>query len=1202
MQPFTIFKGLEIEESIIMKHLFIGLFGLFCWSASAQITVTNTQTPVQLVTNVLTGTGITVSNVEFNGSLVNALTVQTQVGFFDATGTTFPIPTGVILATGNTALAVGPNNIGSATDNSGVAADPNDPDLAAISNATYNNEAILEFDFVPVGDSLEFNFIFASEEYHEYSLGINDGFAFFISGPGFSGPYTNGGENIALIPGTTTPVTMFNLNNGTTNAGPCVNCQYLIDNTGGQDVQYDAYTTTLKAAASVQCGQTYHIKLAIGDASDQAWDSGVFFEANSFSSALPEVSILPVDENGDIIEDGALPEGCIDASLLLIKPVGYTDSTYVMDLTIGGTAINGTDYTQLSPSYTIPVGVDTLEVVIDAFLDGLTEGTETLIISTFFLSPCGDTLYVIDTLNIIDVAPNYNLVFDDTILDCPQDSILLVVTTDGGIPNIHYDWLTTGDTLGSVWVPANVVGTTAYPVQATDFCGITSLDTISVTLNPSILPEIFFQDDSILTCVGQNGVDLEAIAVTNVYDPDSLTYDWSPTASDSAMVTVFPMSNLNWYYLTVYDGCNTVTDSVFVEVEEAELDSIIAIQAEGCVGQNAVLGSVTVYPNDPGWTYTLVGNANTYGPTSNNFFDNLAGNITYALIASDPDGCIADTSVFVGLAVSSITADFIDLSLQDISCFGAADGQAEVQNISGGLNTPTPGPFTLVWSHVGGGPTITVPNLALGGGDLTNSLVGGNWEVLVTEQGSGCAWSHLFTINEPSPLTMTTNSNEPECFGTSTGSLTIFGDGGTQPYSYEILDINDNVMNIGNSNTANSLPTGWYFFEVTDAEGCTAEDSIFLDQPGPIDIDFTVQDIICYGRNTGSIVIDTVYNFSGNYDDIGFYWDPNTSGNTDPFGHNAEYNLAPGEYVVEIYSGNCYNSFTIFVKDTAEIVLELGLEPAYCRTKGYQSGNGEIYGSATGGALNFTFEWENIITGEKNTNTTWAGLNPGTYQFTAVDQNGCIKAEIIQLDSLNPIASFTPESDDFEGPGQFEGTEELEVQFINESLNFANPNNPLSDTTFKWNLYTNDPNGGGTWFFSYDYDEKIDTTYNGEEDYLVCLVAKNFNDCRDTFCHSITVHDFPELLTPNVFTPGESPNSEFFFPSVAMEEFEASVFNRYGVEVFRFTSIDDKWDGNNFKNGKPCTEGIYYYSYTATSSNGTPFEGQGNVYLIRPEE
>ena len=92
-------------------------------------------------------------------------------------------------------------------------------------NSISNNSAVLEFDFIPQGTTVSFQYVFGSEEYPEFSASqnVNDVLG-FISGPGISGPFTNGAQNIALIPTTTTgdsKVSIFNVNNGTTNNGAC---------------------------------------------------------------------------------------------------------------------------------------------------------------------------------------------------------------------------------------------------------------------------------------------------------------------------------------------------------------------------------------------------------------------------------------------------------------------------------------------------------------------------------------------------------------------------------------------------------------------------------------------------------------------------------------------------------------------------------------------------------------------------------------------------------------------------------------------------------------------------------------------------------------------------------------------------------------------------------------------------------------------
>jgi len=118
----------KVISSLILMFISVLSFG--------QITVTQTQSPQQLVDNVLSGSGVIISNVTFNGSNPNAQTQQTMIGYFNNNGTGFPIQEGVVMATGDAILAVGPNSTGGSTNNNGVTnPDPSDPDLAAIGTA-----------------------------------------------------------------------------------------------------------------------------------------------------------------------------------------------------------------------------------------------------------------------------------------------------------------------------------------------------------------------------------------------------------------------------------------------------------------------------------------------------------------------------------------------------------------------------------------------------------------------------------------------------------------------------------------------------------------------------------------------------------------------------------------------------------------------------------------------------------------------------------------------------------------------------------------------------------------------------------------------------------------------------------------------------------------------------------------------------------
>lgn len=143
-------------------------------AAWSQLVVNAGVPAATVVQDILVGEGVVITNITFSGD-------ADQIGTFDAANSNILVPDGMIMATGTASVAIGPNNIGSQTTGGGNF-QVGDPDLQAISTVAMNDAAILEFDFVPNGDSISFNYSFGSEEYNEYVCGtVNDAFGFFLS-------------------------------------------------------------------------------------------------------------------------------------------------------------------------------------------------------------------------------------------------------------------------------------------------------------------------------------------------------------------------------------------------------------------------------------------------------------------------------------------------------------------------------------------------------------------------------------------------------------------------------------------------------------------------------------------------------------------------------------------------------------------------------------------------------------------------------------------------------------------------------------------------------------------------------------------------------------------------------------------------------------------------------------------------------------
>lgn len=247
------------------SNFYLSVLALFIFTFStslhAQLFIDTNYTAEEMVMDFFDNSCVTPSNITYTGA-------PNGFAFFDAGNTNLSIPAGMLLSTGNVLDAVGPNT---QPGTSGQMGSEGDPDLDnLLMGFTSFDGSILEFDILVEGDQLDFSYIFASEEYLEFvNTGFNDIFAFFISGPGISGI-----QNIAMVPNTPDPVSINTINNLT-------NDQYFTDNAGGQDIEFDGYTTELIATVATMPNETYHVKIAIADVSDQVFDSGIFLGIQS---------------------------------------------------------------------------------------------------------------------------------------------------------------------------------------------------------------------------------------------------------------------------------------------------------------------------------------------------------------------------------------------------------------------------------------------------------------------------------------------------------------------------------------------------------------------------------------------------------------------------------------------------------------------------------------------------------------------------------------------------------------------------------------------------------------------------------------------------------------------------------------------------------------------------------------------------------
>lgn len=681
--------------------------------AMGQVTIDQSMTPEELVQDILLGEGVTVFNVTFNG--LPGVIPNNQVGRYIGPSNFVDFDEGVIMASGDVIQAEG---------GFGAPLNPNitgDPDLYALANSggtsySVNNCAILEFDFIPTGDSLTIRYVFTSQEYPSYTCSVfNDPFGFFVSGPGIEGDgtFTNNAINIATVPGSdNVPIAVNTINSGTPSGGNtaqnCLNVnpnfvedsQYFVNNSSqpAGDIQFPGMTVTLVASTKVQCGEVYHIKLAIADASDGALDSGVFLEKGGFASnltvALDLNPVLPGFEIGDGDFDDGVVAGCTNLQFCLFRPdTAGVDTAF---FALGGSAIEGVQYIAPENNFVIfPPGVDTVCTEIITLANDLGSQVDSLSVFAFAFDPCtGDTVTVSASIPVYNEY-SYPVTTTDVTITCPQEFVNLTGSATGGLSPYTYEWFLPDSTTSvgegsTVPVESPEMGETdTYILMVTDACGLSpeyaSLSVISEVVPPPA-PDIVADPDTI-NCVGQT-VDLTA-SNPDGFGQGDLNYAWSHGGSGTTS-TVAPdgTQTTTWYYVVVTDECSlTGTDSI--PVYFIPLDNPIALPGDDvtvlCAGDEVTLvgnaeGGAEPYEfqwqtsTEPGAEYTV----NPFETT------------TYFLQVTDDCG---GTSEWAEVEVIVPIYDPITVDLGEFTSDCPFDEQTIFADVDGGA-----GGFTYEWT------------------------------------------------------------------------------------------------------------------------------------------------------------------------------------------------------------------------------------------------------------------------------------------------------------------------------------------------------------------------------------------------------------------------------------------------------------------------------------------------------------------------
>jgi gliding motility-associated-like protein len=510
---------MSLSFSRAIKMLTVVMSVFIQQKANAQFTAQNNQTAQQLVES-LTGPGVVILNPTISCPGIANATFK-----LEPNGTTnLGIDSGIILTSGNALGAFGPQTIaGPDAVGNGPATDANLQSLVA---QNLNDLCKLEFDFVPAGDSIKFDYAFASTEYQSFSCSeFNDVFGFFITGPGFPAAF-----NMAVIPGTTVPITVNTTTGVPASPGPlCTNVapgspfsQFFVDNTGGTSITYQGFTKIFTAKSRVSPCDTFHLKLAIADCTDAALDSGVFLKAGSLSST--SLQLHTFGGGGLAAPFNNTVRGCPPGVITVSRQGSNINQPITIPLTYSGTAVPGVDYTPLPASVTMAPGDTLVSLNVIGLPVSPATGSKSVIVTVFSPFICNnqplfalarDTVMILDSFQVDIITP-------DTAICIGKHADLVAVTA----PFLNVSWTPIATILSNPeqinvtvapTVPTNYTISVSFPAAGAS-C---PASTAHVFVDVKVQPQVDLGPDKV-TCES-----VQLHANTLPFNDDE-TFSWTP--------------------------------------------------------------------------------------------------------------------------------------------------------------------------------------------------------------------------------------------------------------------------------------------------------------------------------------------------------------------------------------------------------------------------------------------------------------------------------------------------------------------------------------------------------------------------------------------------------------------------------------------------------------------------------------------------
>ncbi|MAC96302.1 MAG: hypothetical protein CMC96_12480 [Flavobacteriales bacterium] len=513
------------------------------------------------------------------------------------------------------------------------------------------------------------------------------------------------------------------------------------------------------------------------------------------------------------------------------------------------------------------------------------------------------------------------------------------VFASGGTFPYTYLW-STSSTDSSI----TALSAAVYYVTVTDASSATVIDSITITEPSTLLASVVV--DSSVSCNGgtDGGLTASANGGTAPY-----TYLWSTNSTDSNITALAAGS----YSVTITDdnGC-TATNSANVTEPTALFATVTVDSNVSCNGGNDGKLYVTANGGSTPYSY-LWSNAATTDTLSN-----LSAG-SYSVTITDANGCTTTANNNISEPTAIAASIAVD---SNVSCNGGADGGLTA-SANGGSS-----PYAYLWSN-----SVTTASIT--------GLSAGNYSVTITDN-NGCTTVETDSILEPNPLTTNVIADSNVSInGGNDGGATVLASGGSRPYTYL-------WSTTSTDSSITGLSAATYYVTLTDANGCSTIDSVFISQPNSLIASITTDSTIsCDGASDGGLTASAI-------------------GGTSPYTYSWS-NSATTASITGLDS----NSYTVTVTDansaTATATMVLGDPDALLPNLSVDSNiscngltDGGMSVNVSGGTSPYTYLWSNSATTSSINN-----LAAGNYSVTISDANGCSTTAIDSI--LEPIALTT---------------------------------------------------------------------------------------------------------------------------------------------------------------------------------------------------